>query len=214
MYMLPTLLFETISFLLNLIIVLFVIYYLVHLRAKEKKLEQKENSVDTNYHHIVDEALGKERKILDDATSEASQIITNAQYVNTSSKHTMDQALEKMLGEVKTDAAKAATDFKQSYAVALDQIAKTSLTDFQAITKELQTDLQKQIKDFHQTLLPGMQKELEEYKQERYKQTEQTITRIVQEASQEILNKSISFEDHQKLLTESLEKAKKEGLFA
>jgi hypothetical protein len=35
----------------------------------------------------------------------------------------------------------------------------------------------------------------------------------VQKASSEMFNKSISTEDHQKLLMESLEKAKSEGVF-
>jgi hypothetical protein len=58
-----------------------------------------------------------------------------------------------------------------------------------------------------------MQKELDGYKQSRINQIEQMISRVIQEASQEILNKSISVDDHQKLLMESLEKAKKEGVF-
>lgn len=211
--MLPTVLFDIVSFLLNLILVLFVIYYIAKLRTKEKELSQKETKIDTNYHQIVDNALSKERKILEDATTEASQIITNAQYVNTSSKQAVDQALNTMLHDVQGDAVKAADTFKTSYVASLEQIAHTSLGDFQNVTKELKTDLEQQIKTFHDTLLPGLQKELEAYKQSRMKQAETTITRVVQEVSQEVLNKSISFEDHQKLMTESLDKAKKEGLF-
>lgn len=211
--LLPALIFDVTSFMLNLVIVIFVIYYLAKLRAKEKLLSQKEIKVDTNYHHIVDDALAKERKILDDATTEASEIITNAQFINSSSKQAVDHALAKMMQDIQNDTVTATRDFKSSYAASLQQIAHASLTDFQNVTKALHTDLEQQIKVFHDTLLPGLQKELDEYKSARMKQAEQTITRVVQEVAQDILNKSISFEDHQKLLTESLDKAKKEGVF-
>ncbi len=211
--MLPTLLFDITSFLVNLVLVLFIIFYLLKLRAKEKTLDQKEEKVDTNYHQIVDDALSKERKILEDATIEASQIITNAQYVNTSSKQAVEHALSQMMHDIQEDALAASREFKNSYSASVQEISKTSLADFQNVTKALQTDLEKQIQTFHDTLLPGLQKELEAYKQSRMKQAEATITRVVQEVSQEVLNKSISFEDHQKLLTESLDKAKKEGIF-
>jgi F0F1-type ATP synthase membrane subunit b/b' len=211
--MLPALLFDVTSFMVNLVLVLFIVYYLVRLRAKEKTLEKKEEKIDTSYHQIVDDALSKERKILEDATTEASQIITNAQYVNTSSKQAVEHALSQLMHDVQNDAVAASEEFKKSYSASLQQIAHASLSDFQQVTKTLQTDLEQQIKTFHDTLLPGLQKELEAYKQSRMKQAETTITRVVQEVSQEVLNKSISFEDHQKLLTDSLEKAKKEGIF-
>jgi|SRR6185369_4080574 len=210
---LPELLFQVSGFVLNLVIALFVVYYFMRLRHKEKELESKETKIDTNYHQIVDNALSKERKILEDATTEAGQIITQAQYVNTTSKQTIDQALAKMIADLQQDAQGAAGEFKKSYAASLNEIATTSLHGFQTVSHELQTDLEKQIKHFHETLLPSMEKELEAYKQSRLKQAEQVITHIVQEASQDILNKSISFEDHQKLMLDSLEKAKKEGLF-
>ena len=211
--MLPTLIFQITGFVINLIIALFVIYYLVKLRAKEKEVEKKVEKADTSYHQIVDDALSKERKILDDATSEASHIISDAQYVNSSSKQTVEQALHKLVADIQNDASGAAEEFKKSYKASLEQIATSSLTGFQNISKEIQNDLEKQIKLFHDTLLPSLQKELDGYKQERLKQTEQTIIRIIQKASQEIFNKSISFEDHQKLMLDSLEKAKKEGMF-
>lgn len=211
--MLPALIFQITGFLINLVLALFVIYYILKLRTKEKTLEKKETKIDTSYHQIVDDALSKERKILDDATSEASHIINDAKYVNASSKQTVEQALQKMIEDIEKDATGAANEFKKSYAASLEQISASSLTGFQNISKELQTDLEQQIKKFNETLLPNMEKELASYKQARVKQAEQIITKIVQEASQEILNKSISFEDQQKLMLESLEKAKNEGLF-
>ena len=242
----PSLLFQLTTIAADLMIFLFVGYYLIKIRSKEKNLEKKEGKIDTNYHQIVDNALAKERKILEDATNEADQIITGAQYIRLASKETVDQAMQKMVADIQKEAVNTSNsllnisntsketvnqtmqkmvsdiqkeavvttrDFMNSYQTSLKQLASQSLKDFQNVVKGLEIDLQKQIKDFHETLLPNLEKELEDYKQARLKQTEQTITRIIQQVSQETLNKSISLNDHQNLLIESLEKAKKEGIF-
>jgi hypothetical protein len=77
----------------------------------------------------------------------------------------------------------------------------------------MEAELQKQTATFRDSLLPQMEQELDEYKKIRLQQADRTITQVIQEVSQEILNKSISLDDHQRLLIEALEKAKKEGVF-
>jgi len=62
-------------------------------------------------------------------------------------------------------------------------------------------------------LIPEIEKELETYKQQRMKSIDQTVMTIIQKASQEIFNKSLSAGDHQSIVIDALEKAKKEGVF-
>lgn len=209
----PTLLFQIINLLANVIIFIFVGYYLLRFSAKEKELEKKEGKIDTDYHQIVDTALARERKILEDAANEASQIITGAQYINQASKETVNHALQKIVADVQKDALATAHDFTTSYQATLRQLAEQSLREFQQVTKGLEGDLQKQITEFHESLLPNLEKELEAYKQARLNQTEQMIARVVQATSQEVLNKSIPLDDQRRLIIDSLENAKKEGVF-
>jgi hypothetical protein len=212
--MLPSaLIFQIFTTVCNCILLIFIAYYFLNLKSREKSLEKKETQIDTDYHQIVDNALTKERKILEDATTEADHIITNTQYVSQASKESVDQSLQQMEITIQKDALDTAQDFTKTYQTSLKQLATQSLNDFQTATKNLETDYQNQIKDFHQNILPTLKKELEEYKQVRLKETEQLTKTIVQKASQEILNKALSLEDHHTLLTQALEKAKKEGLF-
>jgi len=197
----------------NLMMILFVVFYVFRLRGKERALDTKEKSIDTNYHTVVDNALLKERKILEDATNEADQIIGEAQHVSHDTQAMVDQALKGMMHDIQQQAVHTAHAFTQSYQESLRQIATSSLTDFQTVAKNLEAEMEQQVRTFRETILPGMEKELEEYKKSRMKQTEQTISQIVQTVSQELLNKSLSLTDHQNLLIESLEKAKKKGLF-
>lgn len=205
--------FQIITLLADLAFFVFVVYYFLQFRAKEKEIESKSGKVDTDYHQIVDTALTKERKILDDATVEADHIIAGAKYVSDDSVKRINTALEKMIADIQKEAVDTSRTFMHDYSTTLQQLTKTSLTDFQHILQGLQTDMQKQITEFHEKQLPMLEKELETYKQSRMKEADQLISRVVQKTSQEVLNKSISLDDHQDLVVASLEKAKKEGVF-
>jgi hypothetical protein len=209
----PILLIQIITVVTNLIIFIAVIFYFLKVRSREKVLEEKERQVDLSYHHVVDEALAKERKILDDASSEASQIITDAKYINQAAKQAVDQALQKMAEEVKKGTQDSSNQFMASYLASLKQLSGQSVTNFQTITKELETDLQKQIKDFRESMLPRLEAELEAYKSNRIKEADQKIGTMVQKISRDVLNKSLTIEDHENLIIDALEKAKKEGIF-
>jgi hypothetical protein len=186
---------------------------MMKLYAREKELEKKEKKTDTEYHQVVDDALNKERKILEDATSEANQIISETEFVSQASKESIDAALTQMKKDIQNETSTAAHQFRASYQHELKKLTDQSLNDFQSISKEMQESLHKQVADFHNNMLPSLEKELDVYKQERIKQTEQMIKGIIQKVSQQVLNKAISTDDHQKLLIESLNKAKREGMF-
>lgn len=202
-----------VSYLTDLAILVFFGYYFLRLRQREKRVERKEHAADDSFHHVVDDALSKERQILDDATTEANQIITGAQYVNRASKDSVSAAIQSLIADIQKEEAAITHTFVSEFTASLKQITTDSLAQTQTVMGQLHTDLQKQVKEFHETLLPEVEKELETYKQERLKVIDQTVTAIVQHASQEIFNKTLSLTDHQALVTESLEKAKKEGVF-
>lgn len=221
----PALLFQIVTLSADLLIFIFFGYYFFKFARKEKEIEQKETKIDSDYHRVVDDALNRERKILDDATtqshhlvadatSQADNIITSAEYVSSASKETVNQALQKMVLSIEKEAVDTAQNFAQSYQASLTQLSASSLHDFQTVVKSLELDLQKQSATFHETLFTQMKQELEEYKKERMKQTDALISKIIQKASQEILNKTIPLADHEALVLSALEKAKKEGVFA
>lgn len=211
--MLPGTLIQILTILADLVIFVFVCYYLWELRAKEKLIDKERSETDTNYHHVVDDALAKERKILEDAAFSSSQIIAGTKYVTSSSKESLDEAIQKMEGNLTHELDTSSDEFNKTYSASLQTLANQSLADFQNVIKSMQADLQKQTTEFSATMLPGLEKELEEYKKLRLQQADRTITHVIQDVSQEVLNKSLSLEDHQQLLIEALEKAKKEGVF-
>lgn len=242
----PTLLFQVISVVFDLIIVVFVVFYLISIRSKEKEIDKREDKVDSDYREVVDNGMAREKQILDNAvnqsnqimqiaTHQANQILAGTQYisqttkatldtamqrmvvdvstVSSNSKMTLDQALQKIVIDVHSEAFNAGNAFTASYQASLKQITTLSLSGFQNVTSELELLLQQQIRDFRQNLLVNLEKEIETYKTAKMHRIEQASNGIVQKVAQEILNKSLSLEDHQNLVIKSLERAKKDGLF-
>lgn len=211
--MLPTMIYHFLTITASLLLIVFVIYYFFRLQEKERTLEERLNKNDTEYHKIVNDALSKERKILDDAAEEADKIITDANYVTTSSKETLDKALQKMVADFEKESNESGRSIMQSYQASLKEVTDASLKNFGHISKEFEEDLQKQLKAFNESQLANMEKTLEEYKKNQFQKTQDMVGKIVHQVSEEVLNKSISIEDHQKLVLNSFEKAKKERLF-
>jgi len=209
----PNLLFQILTISADLVIFIFVGYYLLKIRTREKEIEKTRNKVDTDYHQVVDNALSRERKIIEDATVEADQIITGAKYISEESKSSVDKTMQGIIGDIQKETLDTSKTFMNNYQESLKKIAAGSVVNFQNITKGLEEDLQKQIDEYHKTMLPNMERQIEEYKKTRLQQTEQVIMQVVQKVSQEVFNKAISVEDHNTLLIDSLEKAKKEGIF-
>lgn len=217
--------------LVNSAVLVFLGFYYYKLRKREKTIEKKEKKIDQEYHEVVDDALSKERKILDDAAHTADQIMTGAQYVKKETKAEVYYAMQKMAADIHKDAQKTAEDFLAEFRTSLNQLAAKSIGEYQGtynqlsedmqkqlrefgqLTEGIQTEMQAKIKDFQEKRLQLLEKEIEEYKQARMKEVSDSVSMIVNEASQEIFNKSISMEDHQALLIEAMEKAKAKGVF-
>ena len=144
----------------SIFILIFLIYYLWSFRKREKEIEKKESAVDTDYHHVVDEALSKERAIIDDATSEADQIIKGANYLSDTSKQEVSNAIKALVIEIQKEGKVISQAFASEYTSSFKNLSQESLKEFQIIMTSLQTDLKKQIEEFHQTLLPKIEKDI------------------------------------------------------
>ena len=74
----PAQLLQVITLVADAIIFVIAGFYLFKLHAKEKELNERQKKIDADYHQVVNDALAKERKILDDSSQEAKQMLTTA----------------------------------------------------------------------------------------------------------------------------------------
>lgn len=242
----PNLLYQVFTVVFDLVIIVFVVFYLLNLRNKEKELDKKTGKVETDYeqvvgnsmnqqHQIVQGAVDQSNQIMNIATHQANQILAGAQYLSQTTKATLetslqrmvvdtqnagqnakitlDQALQKIITDVHREAFDTGKKVTDDHEAKLKQISDFSLTGFQNVTNELEVELQKQIREFRQEVLANIEKDVEEYKAAKLRRVDQASVILVQRVSQEVLNKSLTIEDHENLVIKSLEKAKKEGVF-
>lgn len=242
----PALLFQVITVVFDLCVIVFVVFYVLNLRQKEKDINKRESKLSNDYRQVVGNGQVRERQIIEGAVAESSQImqiathqanqiLSGAQYLSQTTKASLDSALERMVVDVQTassnskitldqalqkivvnvhkEAFDAGKDVTNSYQASLKHMVNISLSGFQNVTSELELDLQKQIKEFRQSLLNNLEKEIDQYKAAKIKRIDQVSISIAQKVSQEVLNKSLTMEDHESLVIKSLEKAKKEGVF-
>lgn len=245
MYM-PALLFQVITVVFDLSVIVFVAVYVLGVRRKEREVDRKEGKIEHDYQAVIEQSRTTERQIIDNAVSQsnqmmqvathqANQILAGTQFITQSTKTTLDAALQKMVVEVQNTGSNSKIALEQNlqkiindvhkeafnsgneaaanYQASLRQITSVSLTGFQNVTNQLEMSLQQQIKEFRTTLLSNLEKEMESYKLSKINRIDQAASIIVQRVAQEVLNKSLSLEDHQNLVIQSLEKAKKEGVF-
>lgn len=183
------------------------------LEKREKELIQKESLVASGYQQIIDRALNEERKIVQDTSKHATDILTNTQLVSNTSKQSLDTALQKITADIQNQANSSSSDYLTKYKSSLNEVSTKSLTDFQNYLKQFESDMQKQMKDFRSSLLPQIQNELENYKKEKFREADKKVDEVVRKVAEKVLNKTLSSEDHQKLIIDSLERARKEGVF-
>ncbi len=242
----PTLLYQVITIVFDLAVIIFVAVYVIGVRKKESEFEKKEGKIETDYQQIVENSRSQERQIIENAmnqsnqmmsvaTHQANQILAGTQYISQTTKATLDTALSKMITDVQgtsstskisleqalqkivvdvhREAFDTGREFTTHYSTTLKQLTTVSLAGFQNVASELELELQKQIKDFRQNLLANLEKEVEVYKQQKMRRIDQASTHIVAQVAQEVLNKSLTLDDHENLVVRSLERAKKEGVF-
>lgn len=188
----------------------------LHDLYKEKSTAQKE-------------MLKKSDHILEEAREKALKIVSDANLFDDSTKKMFDQELKMIQeGQVKTLEKlsydllnvyqKELTDLKENNIKLMSNISKdiensviAELKDFREILKKETYDSQKIVETKIEETYKATQKEIEDYKTERLKKVEGQIFEIIQNVSREVLGKTLSRDEHEQLVMDALEKAKKEG---
>ena len=186
---------------------------------REKEFEHKEEKVLSQYDTVLLQAHESARKILTEATARAAQLdqqtsISNKEIeakVNALFKEALAEFvtayrrdLEAMRGEFKNDMGTMFIDIRKLVEEDITSIQKTLLSQ----TGSLHDLVSKKTEE----ALSAIEKELAAYKQQRIRAVDAQVDTLVIKISQEFLDRTITTSDHQKLIADALEHAKKEGV--
>lgn len=184
-------------------------------------MQKKESDIQSDAHK-------KASFILEEARNEAIKIVANANLFEDSTKKQFDQELKRISeGQVKT-LEKLSYDLLNVYQKELADLKENNIKMMNIILKDIENSTIADLKDFREILkketfasqkivetkieetYKAAQKEIEDYRTERLKKVEGQIYEIIKSVSMLALGKTLSLQDHEQLIIDALEKAKKE----
>jgi len=204
-------LIDPIFFYIFLITIFFLAAVLVIVVWTQILFFKKFSAVKKENLQLKSSLINEEAEILKNASEKGERIITSAlkqavQIENTAQMNQKEfsELLNKELNQV-----------IKKYSDQLEENSRKALSSYQ---KSLSGQMEKNIKsssdsaeDFERALLSSMEAEIEKQKTERLVRLSEQIFGVLQDASKEVLNRSLNLSAHEDLITEALEKAKRNG---
>lgn len=185
------------------------------LRKVEKEKEELEKHSGTRAEHLVERARDKAHDILEDANAKAGTTLTQALVFTDHESHLLQEELVKTSEEIKSH-----------YKMLMEQIKKDTINTFQNVSKGIEQESLAELDDFKKMLqeetvaaqkiigqkleqeYEGMRGELQTYKASELQKIDQSIYKLLRTVSEMVIGKALNLEEQQKLVLDSLEKAK------
>lgn len=207
----------TISLIL-LLIGLIVLY--IRLLGKYEVLRHGKEQIQVDPETLVSQARARSQAILEEAQGKSREIISQAQ-----------NFLKRDEGLLAAELEKAQSVYTKSYNEAIAASQKKAESMMQNIPQDIKMTLVSAIDNFRVSLTQEIGKAQEEankaireayqkaadevnkYKEDRMKQVDRGILEIVKDVTEKVLAKSVSTDEHEKLVQKALEEAKRQKIF-
>jgi len=149
-----------------------------------ERLQKELKRLKDEQQKLIEKANQEYEEIIKSANKKADQIISSSITLNEKIKQEASEAYEKALEK------------------ALEKLNQENINILNNISKDIEK---------HTALeYAKLQGDLEEYKKERIKKLEENIYDLLLEVSKQTIGKALSFDEHEELILDALNKAKKE----
>lgn len=201
--------------------VLFVgmLFLLLRLISKRKNGDS-DNKVDFSTENYLLESQNKAKKILEDAHSKAREMLLKSENYTKFEEDKISELLDKT---TKIYANRYEINLQKTQEESLkimkqipEGIKNILSNQIQSIGKNIQDEVIKAEEQAKNVVLSAYQqaeKEVDRYKLERMRQVDESIIMILKNIARKVLTKEINIDEHEKLVTKSLEEAKKQNIF-
>lgn len=219
---------EPIVFFVLIIAILILSITLGSIVMSYTKIVRKLHDLHKERNITQKEILNKSDHILEEAREKAIKIIANANLFEDSTKKIFDQELKRTTeSQIKT-LEKLSYDFLNAFQKELIGLKDNNIKMMETVSKDIEVSVIAELKDYREILkketydsqkivedkieeaFRNAQKEISDFKTDRLKIVEDQIYEIIQNVSKIVLGKSLSLQEHEQLVIDALEKAKKE----
>jgi gas vesicle protein len=207
------------------------IWFAYHLHKKEKELHEKEHIILTTGSKLIDHAQNKANDILETAADKAKETLMQTQFVKADISKDMNKALEEVSHTTIEKFKEQAAEFDNQYRDLLQQMKQEYAANARGTISRLDNAVTKEIEDFGKMLkeetmtsqevlnkdigeaFEQAKKEIEAYKKAKMLEADTHLNKVLSQILAQVLHKSLSGDDHQKLIMQALEQARREGVF-
>ena len=218
------------SFAGTIILLFYALGYVLYITKKDQEFEKKRAEVYYNSAQILNSAREKAKAILQDSEARANQILIEADNTKISIEQDFNQALSQVVnsntqeinrdsGQLLTEYKSSLTNLKNKYLEEIEAMIAKMEGSMQTEFSQFQTVLEKDTKQAENTLSSNitaeLQKtkiELENYKKSQVAKIDEMVANTVIKIAREVIGKTITPQEHEKLIMQALEQAKKEGV--
>ncbi len=204
---------------LNILILIFNLIYFGFIYRKNQKLIRRDRQLRERQGRLDDQADDVIRQVLQKSLAKARENLTEADYF----KKEMIASLEEELKQAIADCVKQfdidTVKFKKEYQeVVTDSVnllknkTQTEIKELEQALEQQTVKTEEQIRTQTQADFAKVKVEIENYKQRRISEIEAQISAIVENIVKQATGKLISTADHQQILKDALDQAKKENL--
>ena len=180
------------------------------LYKRERRLRQSENRFHSKAESILRAAGLKSLDIIDKAEGDAGKIISQTEFIDNNVQADLAKSFRQLFTTNETKLSKDLSDIRsQMSQSAKDSMSQLLVKNEQSISSYVD-DLKKETLSYHKAALA----EVEDYKKKRLAEVENNLPQLLLQISKEFFSQGLALPDKEKLVFESLERAKKEGVFS
>ncbi len=211
--------FALIGISLTLLLVGILIMFL-KLLFKYDELKHGKEKVSVDPETLVTQARARSQQILEEAHIKSRDMVAKAEAFLKREDGALNKEIEKAESvylKTYNEAIKASGDKAEKMIQNIPQDIKlvlVSVIDNFRVT--LSKEIEKAQQDANKSIKEAYEKAAEEvnkYKEDRMKQVDSSILSIVKDVTEKVLSKSVSTEEHEKLVQKALEEAKRQKVF-
>lgn len=221
-------------FILALTIIMLIVYFsrlTKKFQLQRVENESKKNEIDQKNSYLLDTTRQKTIRIIDEANNKALDIIQQAHLFAATTNDNFNEGLKAVTERQLKGFEKATSDYIKIYQSVLDDLKSKNIEIFQNISNNIEISTLGEIKKFkvviEQATISSQKmlkkkidheyslakKDIDSYKQNELNMINERIYEILEKVSKLVLGQVIELSQHEELIIDSLEKAKKEAIF-
>ena len=215
----------------TVVLIVYLVRSMKKLRLYQTEYENNKAAIIKNNLYMLNEARNKAVRIIDEANNKALDVIEKAGLFANITNDNFNKELKAFAERELNSFEKATSDFITIYESVLNDLKSRNVEIFQKISNNIEITTLEEIKKFKRIIEQETiysqkmiskkidheyslaQKDIEVYKQDKLNMIDDKIYEILERIAKIVIGKALDLSDHEELIIQSLEEAKKKAIF-